>query len=44
MSSELPSVESLAESIDVDALEASSGFLSNKYKSKKDDKAANNEM
>ena len=44
MSSELPSVESLAESIDVDALEASSGFLSNKYKSKKDEKAAYTEM
>jgi len=44
VSNELPSVESLAESIDVDTLEASSGFLSNKYKSKKDDKAANNDI
>lgn len=38
VSNELPSVESLAEAIDVDALEQSSTFMANKYKAKKEEK------
>lgn len=42
VSNQLPSVEALAESIDVDALEESSSLMGSKYKGKKDDKAAAN--
>jgi len=38
VSSELPSIESLAESVDVDALESAS--FAGKYRAKKDEKVA----
>lgn len=41
VSNELPSVESLAEAIDVDALESSSALMGSKYWAKKEERANN---